>query len=77
MKCTGSSDERQVENTIKSLEKKYTLLTRVSLTGILAGIEKNKRIYKIAFILADIALIICTISDLLYNIKIKKGRFYQ
>jgi len=38
MKCTGSSDERQVENTIKSLEKKYTLLTIVSLTGILAGI---------------------------------------
>ena len=69
--------ENWMENRIDHLEKKYAVLSVVSLTGIMAGIAKDKNLYKIAFIIADIVLIFDMLFELIYNIKIKKGRNYD
>lgn len=61
--------ENRMENRVEHLEKKYAVLSVVSLTGIMAGIEKDKNIYKIAFMIADLVLIFDILLELIYNIK--------
>ncbi len=65
--------ENQMENRVDHLETKYAILSVVSLSGIMAGIEKDKNIYKIAFMIADVVLIFDILFELIYNIK-KRGK---
>lgn len=61
-----------MEDDIARLDKRYFLLLLVSLTGILAAMERNKKAYKIAFIIADSLLIIDTLVELFVNLNKKE-----
>lgn len=69
--------ENRMENRVEHLEKKYAVLSVVSLTGIMAGIEKDKNIYKIVFMIADFVLIFDILLELIYNIKNRERKGLQ
>ena len=67
------------ENMINSadrLEKKNFLLALVAVLGSAAGIT-HKKSMKYGFVLADVLLIVDTVTELVINIRNKKGKVYQ
>lgn len=57
-----------LEDDTARFEKKYAVLLAVSLTGILAAMEKNEKIYKLAFIVMDSLLIIDTLVEMMIGL---------
>ena len=61
---------------VDRLEKRNFLLTLIAILGAGAGITYKKSM-KYGFILADVLLIVDTITELIINIRNKKGKVYQ
>ncbi len=57
-----------MEDDVSRLEKKYAILLAVSLTGILAALERNEKIYRLAFIFTDSVLIIDTLVEMIISL---------
>lgn len=57
-----------LEDDTARFEKKYAVLLAVSLTGILAAMEKNEKIYKLVFIVMDSLLIIDTLVEMMIGL---------
>lgn len=57
-----------MKDDVSRLEKKYAILLAVSLTGILAALERNEKIYRLAFIFTDSLLIIDTLVEMIISL---------
>lgn len=57
-----------MEDDVARLEKKYAILLAVSLTGILAAMERNEKIHRLAFIVTDSLLIIDTLVEMIISL---------
>lgn len=57
-----------MEDDVARLEKKYVILLVVSLTGILAALKRNEKIYKLALIVTDFILIFDTLVEMVISL---------
>lgn len=55
-------------------DKKIALLSAVSLTGVIVSLGKDRKFSKLPFIMADSALIVDTLVELIFNIKENERR---
>lgn len=57
-----------IEDDVFRFEKKYAILLVVSLTGILAVLQRNEKIYRLVFLFTDSLLIVDTLVEMIISL---------